>query len=726
MLVSLLICLIILASGVIHANEARPKIGLVLSGGGARGAAHVGVLRVLEELQIPIDYVAGTSMGSIVGGLYASGLTADQIAEALTEMDWDAALQDRLGRRDDAMARKRESDRFRDSLLSLGLRDGQIQVTDAAIQGQNVILALQRFTAHVAHIKNFDDLVLPFRAVATDIITGRKIVLGSGDLATSMRASMAVPGAFAPVQHGEALLVDGGISDNIPIDVAREMGADKVIVVDISTPLHSKDEIGNLFTITDQLTRLMTQINGKAQIATLTEQDIILVPELGDITSSAFDRAAEAITIGEATARAMQAQLAAYSVSEKEYENYLAKRPTIHEPDRTILDIRIDHNTNYDEAVLHQRVNLEAGSPLDLDRLEQNLTAIYGIGNFQHVGYELMQKPDGTDVQIRVVRKATGPNYLRFGLEAEGYADGDTNLQFLAAYTKTELNSTGGEWTSLASLGDNPTIETYLYQPIGKRLNFFFYPRMFVSREKFSLYDDDNRIGEYKDRVSSVSGHFGYEFGSTAALLVGLDYRRHRSDIQVGSRDLPEPNFDIGATSLIYRYDTLDDLDFPSRGSLLRIQLIEAREDLGSDEEYRQWRTSFGTAKTWRDYTLILGAEFGGTDGNERPLTSRFRLGGYGKLTALKPDQVHGEQMGLVTTVFYRRFGQIKLLPVFIGGILEYGGAWQDWDDAGTDTSIFSAAAFIGIDSPIGPAQFGVGYSDQGDSNVFFRIGKVY
>jgi NTE family protein len=724
-LTCLLLTIILVTPATAVESGSRPKIGLVLSGGGARGAAHAGVLKVLEELRIPIDYIAGTSMGSIVGGLYATGMTAEQIADALISVDWDAALQDSIGREYRSMHRKRDADRY-SIPFSPGFRDGEIQLPNAAIQGQNGILALQRFTDHVTHIRRFDELAIPFRAVATDIATGQKVILDRGDLATAMRASMAVPGVFAPIRYGVHLLIDGGISDNIPVTVAREMGADILIVIDISTPLLNEDEIDDLLTITDQLTRFMTQNNSQPQLATLTDRDILLVPELGDITSSAFDRTADAIAIGEATARENLATLSSFSVSRVEYDRYLAERPVFPAQKRAILSVNVEHNTNYADEVLNQKVDLKPGRQLDLDQMEENLTSIYGIGHFQSVGYELIQKSSGTDVHIRAIRKAIGPDYLHFGFQVDGYFDGDSSMNAVVGYTRTELNSTGGEWSTVLAVGSSPGLETYLFQPIGKQLNYFFLPRARLGREAFSLYRDDTWIAEYEVTSAKSALEFGYEFDNHSAVLFGVEYTVSSSDIRIGDPLLPEPDFDIGAFTLRYRYDTLDDIDFPASGRLMTLEYTDATDNLGSDIVFRQWQTAIGTVRTWRDYSLVLAARAGGTDGSETELTRLFRLGGFGRLTSLRPDQLTGKQMGLLQTSFYRRYTGIKFLPAFIGGMLEYGGAWEDWDDASKHTSLFSGTAFVAVDSPIGPAQLGLSFSDQGHSTVFFRVGRMF
>ncbi len=286
----------------------RPKIGLVLAGGGARGAAHIGVLKYLEDHRIPVDLVTGTSIGAIIGGLYASGLSAREIETLMLEMDWEQALVDDVPRQDRSMQRKFREDQF--SIPGTpGYQDGALKIPSGAIQGQNVILALQGMTQHVAHVTDFDALPRPFKAVATDIVTGEMVVLDKGNLAVALRASMGVPAFFAPIEVDGRLLVDGGITNNLPVELAQAMGADVLIVVDITSPMLPKAALGNLLTITDQLTRLLVVNNTQVQKARLTADDILLVPDLADFSAVDFSTAAGAIKVGEETIAAKQQAL---------------------------------------------------------------------------------------------------------------------------------------------------------------------------------------------------------------------------------------------------------------------------------------------------------------------------------------------------------------------------------------------------------------------------------
>jgi NTE family protein len=286
----------------------RPRIGLALSGGGARGASHVGVLKVLERERIPIDYIVGTSMGSIVGGMYAAGMSPEEIEAELIAIDWDDVFEDRVDREIRSYRRKTD-DRLWLVNRKLGFNDGKVEFPSGLVQGQKINQLLIALTLPVADIDDFDDLPIPFRAVATDIQTGEKVVLDSGNLPKAIRASMSIPAIMSAVPWGDRNLVDGGMASNLPIEAVREMGADIVIAVDISTPLSEEDVADSLLSVVEQLTGFLTRRNVEAEIATLGAEDILLVPDLGDIGSGDFDRIAEAIPTGAESAEAHLTEL---------------------------------------------------------------------------------------------------------------------------------------------------------------------------------------------------------------------------------------------------------------------------------------------------------------------------------------------------------------------------------------------------------------------------------
>src|SRR5580700_1725015 len=280
----------------------RLRVGLVLSGGGARGAAHIGVLQVLEDLHVPIDAIAGTSMGAVVGGLYASGLSAREIEAVMSSVNWQEAFRDRPPRAELSFRRKEED---RDFLVKfpLGIRGGKIQLPKGLIEGQTLTMMLRRLTLPVARIDQFTDLPTPFRAVATDLASGEPVVMQGGDLTSAMRASLSAPGVFSPVEREGRVLVDGGIAENLPIDVARTMNVDVLIVVDVGFPLYTRERLGTATTISNQMLAILIRRDSQRQLATLTSQDIVVSPQLGDASSFDFGIVPRAIALGAQAAR---------------------------------------------------------------------------------------------------------------------------------------------------------------------------------------------------------------------------------------------------------------------------------------------------------------------------------------------------------------------------------------------------------------------------------------
>jgi len=364
-----------------------PCVGLVLGGGGARGSAHVGVLKVLERERIPVCKVAGTSMGSIVGGLYATGYTPAEMEDLIDTIDWADMFVDDPPRPGQPMRRK-DAD-FRYLLdLEIGYVDGRVVLPVGIVQGQKLLMLMRRLTLSTWDVHNFDQLPIPFRAVAADIVTGDKVVFEDGDLALAIRSSMSVPGAFAPVRVGDRLLVDGGMVDNVPVDVVREMGADRLIVVDVGSPLHKEEALTNPLVIMDQMISALMSEKTEAMLATLRPDDVLIQPDLGDITAAEFNRGAEAIEIGERAAEAALPRLRALSVDEATYAAY-RQRQRIRDFDPKLvsfLDV-VEGRSPSATREVERAVAPNLDQPFDVDRLEKNIGTAYGDGRFQQIDY---------------------------------------------------------------------------------------------------------------------------------------------------------------------------------------------------------------------------------------------------------------------------------------------------------------------------------------------------
>ena len=737
-------------------HSARPKIGLALSGGGARGAAHVGVLRVLEELRVPVDYIAGTSMGAIVGGLYASGMSPDEIEKALVEMDWDTVLKDNQQRPDRSFRRKLD-DRLYLSKLKAGVKDGKLSIPTAMIQGQQFNLALNRLTVDVAEVNDFDRLPIPFRAVATDIVTGKEVVLGSGNLATAIRASISVPGVFAGVKYEGKLLVDGGISNNLPVSVVREMGADIVIAIDISTPLLTQEELTSALMMAVQLTGLLTRRNTERQLASLTSRDVLIVPPLGKLVTSAdFDKAQLAIEIGEKAAHKQRDQLRRLSVPGARYSSSMAKQDIAESTRRAtdgggskpgslenspeagreagsgvsgrVIDfIRFDNDSKLSNELLANLLGVREGEQLDLDRLEEGIGRIYGQGIFESVTYELVYDNGEDGVIIKARKKSWGTNFLQFGLELSvDTSAGDSRFNIGAAYTKMPLNDRNGEWRTGLQFGEDPGIFTEIYQPLGYDGKYFVNGRLAYWRTNYRLFEDSVALSNYNVTTAAIDLSAGMNLGYWGEIRGGYRGEIGDVDILTGLIDLQDYDFNSGKIYLRFSADKLDSVTFPKNGYLMRLEGLLSRESLGADDNFEQLGLLSVGAKSWGKNTFLGSISYETTLGDDAPLQNMYRMGGFLNLSGLQQNQLTGQHAAFASLGYQRQFYKSRLFQVYAGASLESGNTWMDSSDISLSDTITAGSLFLGLDNALAPIYFGYGYADTGDSSFYLFMGNPW
>ena len=452
------------------AAKSRPKIGLVLSGGGARGAAQVGVIKVLEELRIPIDYIAGSSMGALVGAAYASGTSAEEMERRLRSEDWDRLLTDESPRGDRSFLRK-EEDQNRLLRLELGVKDGGLRLPPGAISGQKFDILFSQLTRSVSPGVVFDDLPIPFRAVATDAESGRMVVFDHGRLTDAMRASMSVPGAIAPYQIGDRIYLDGGLTRNLPVDVARAMGADIVIVVSIGTPLLKRNDIQTLVGVSLQMVNILTEQNVRTSIESMTRKDFLISPPLETIGATDFNLVGDAITIGAATTRAMAESLTRLSLSPDEYATHrrvqLARATPPTGINERLGELRITglERANADE--LKRTMDIKPGETIDFKKINSGISRAFGTGYFERINYSLLNDGGHNVLTVDAREKQWGPNYLRFGLTLSADTQGEGRFNLLARYLRTQVNSFGAEWRNDLQLGRDRRFASQFFQPLG-------------------------------------------------------------------------------------------------------------------------------------------------------------------------------------------------------------------------------------------------------------------
>ncbi len=712
------------------AGSGRPRIGLALSGGGARGGAHVGVLEVIERLRVPIDYVAGTSMGAVVGGLYASGMSPRQIEEAIEGIDWDDIFRDEPAREDRRYRRKQD-----DRLFLVKQRPGvkererEVNLVPALIQGQKLDLALRRLTLPVAGVSDFDRLRIPFRAVATDVESGQAVILGSGDLATAIRASMAIPAAFAPVEIGDKLLVDGGIALNLPVSVVREMGADIVIAVDISGPRRGREDITNALQMLDQIASLVTWRNTEEQLATLRKSDVLIIPGLGDeVLAGDFDKLLRAVEIGEAAAENKRADLARLSESESRYAAYRERHAPPPDSTPVIAYVRVENDSGLSDEIITSRLDIRPGEPLDTEKLDAEIARVYDQDNFEHVSYRLEQADGRTGVVVTAKKKSWGTSSIQGGLELSSTLDGESFFNIGAAYTMMPVNRLNGEWRTLLKLGEEPAFVTELYQPLDPRERWYVNVGGGYLANNVFLYtsaSSKNPEAEYNITRWGLFAEAGRNLGNWGR--TGLIYRRFNgdADVRVGGPDLRGFEFRQGELELGWSGDTLDNLGFPTRGWSGFAYALASRDALGADDEFEQGGVGFlGAWSQGRD-SFSLGGRYRGTLDDNAPIQNLFRTGGFLNLSGLSQNALSGQHEGLLRFAYLRNLGT-KLVKTYFGASLEWGGTWQGRDDIGLSDTLVAGSLFLGADTFLGPLYGAYGHAEGGEDAIYLFLGKPW
>ncbi len=708
-------------------EKQRPKVGLALSGGGARGAAHIGVIKVLEELQIPIDYIAGTSMGAVIGGLYASGMTSDEVEEQLSLIDWNDVFSDKPLRPDRSQRRKD------DDILYLvkgkaGISDDGVKLPTAVVQGQKFDLILKALTLPVSNVNDFDLLPIPYRAVAMDITTGEEVVLSTGDLSIAMHASMAIPGAFSPVKLNSKLLVDGGAANNLPISVVREMGADIVIAIDISTPLLKQEDLGGALAVIDQLTGILTRRNVETQIKTLSDRDVLIVPELGSIATMDFEQVDEAVVVGRAAGMAAKQQLVQLSVNRQAYLQYQQSQSRKDLEQQVIEFVRFDNDSKLSEQVLREHLNVEAGDVLNLYKIESGIANIYGLDIFESVRYNLVKKGEETGLIIHAKQKSWGTDSLQAGLELSSDLSGQSSFNLGFAYTKQPFNELNGEWRTALQLGEEPAILTEVYQPLDPAAKYFAAAALsWDNRDIRSFSDSSGRADtEYEVARWGLRLALGRNFGKWGELRLG--YRRFtgKADLAVGDPSFRSFDFEDGQAFIRAKMDTLDNLNFPRQGYLNSIEWSVGKEELGAENDYQQVLLSLSGAKSWADGSLITSLRLGSTVDGDASINNRYRLGGFMKLSGLEQNQLAGQHMGFASVAYQYRVYRSQVFPVYAGGALQVGNTWEERSDISLHDVRGSTSLFLGADTPIGPLYLGYGYTEGGNDAVYLFLGQPF
>ena len=716
------------------AGKVRPKIGLVLSGGGARGIAHIGVIKVLEEMNIPVDYIAATSMGSIVGGLYAIDRTPAEMEKIVTSIHWASMFSDSPPRKELTFREKQREDRF-PLPLEIGIRDWEIRGFQGAITGANLELFLHELTSSADGVTSFDKLPIPFRCVSTNMVTGKPYVFERGPLYQAMRSSMSIPGVFSPAEYDGQILGDGGLVDNIPIDIVRRMGADIVIAVNIGTPLMERGQLTSILGLTSQMINILTEQNVRAQLATLRPGDILISPDLGKLTSTDFNQASEFIKRGEAVAREMVPQLAPLSLPPAAYAAYKRARPRIADtPTPTVEFVRIDGTQYANPAVISNELDIHVGKPLDVAAVDKGLERLYGTGDYERIDYRLVEDRNRQGLVFDVQEKSMGPTYVRFGLAYSTDFQGETNFSLLAGAKRTWVNSLGAQWLNEVEVGRIARIATEFYQPFNVQQDVFGSAYAAAQNVPRYLFSGSERVAEYRVQTNVAGLDFGVPVLRLGEIRAGPVYTYYK-----GSPTIAIPGFETtrqtdAGVRLLARWDNRDNAFFPHSGAQVDLDVFYGNETqrIGSAPELSYDRIGRGTlyanagVPIDADNFLNVAVHAGALSRDIPSVVNPYLLGGFLNLSGLRYQQLEGSYLGLGRVVYYHRVAQVPLIGgnFYAGGSLEAGNTWQQRGDASTGNLITAGSVFVAADTFLGPFYLAYGRASGGASSFYLLLGR--
>lgn len=713
----------------------RDCIGLVLGGGGARGAAHIGVLEVLQREHIPVCVIAGTSMGAIVGSLYAAGYTPEEMRKILGGLDWKSLFDDNPPRPELPMWRKQQDFRYLLN-LEIGFRDGKVVMPTGLVQGEKLLMLLRRLLLPAWNVDDFDHLDIPFRAVAANLGNGKPVILDHGNLALAVRASMSVPGAFAPTRRDGQLLVDGGILDNVPVDVARAMGATRLIVIDVGTPLESEKDMTNPIAVLNQMLGVATLESTERQLGSLGPDDVLIKPKLGDVSAADFDRAPEAMQAGVKAAEAMLPELRRFSESPAQWMAWReAHRKRNFDPGLVHFVDVVDANGHETDALARQLAD-NIGKPLDVDRLDRQVSTIYGGGRYALLDWRPFERNGERGIQLTAEDKPWGPLYGKVGLQLSDDFTGHAFYTVTGQLTATNINDSGARWVNGIWLGRITGLYSNFYQPIGEFGHGYVMPELNVRADTVPIYIGDREFAEYRMHRDHVGVNAGWSpdprWELSARVARGYDY----TTLLVGDPTVfTNDHTDWTSLRLGGTWDTLDNADFPTHGSRVHLEYEMYRPVLGgavrgdATRLTGDWATTFGEG-VFKRYTVLLGLRAASSHGDDQFMDSLEPLdflGGFLNLSGHTENSLFGTQSLLGRAVAYRRMGNRRIfgVPLYLGASIEAGNVWDSRGDVDFGQLIYAGSVFGGIDTVLGPLFLGIGQASDGSNAWYLTFGSL-
>ena len=705
----------------------RPRIGLALSGGGALGLTEIGVIKWMEENHIPVDRIAGTSMGSIIGSMYATGMSPEEIQKFAEKIDWDQAFLPEPGYTE--LSYRRKQDR-RDFLVAakLGLKHG-LKGPNGLNSGQAAGLLLDRIAFAEAGITNFDDLPIPFRCVATDMQTGEAIVLREGFLADAVRASMAIPGVFTPVELNGRILADGGMVQNIPVETVRDMGADAVIAVELHYPPGDIGQLGTLVGVLSRAIDVMITQNEQHSLALARAKVRV---DMKGFAITDYTRVDELVRLGYRAAARQSAELLPYAITDPaEWQRYLDERNTRKHPSMTRVEkvVVAGADPDTDRRIQHKVARSVQGS-IDLPHLERQLTRIAGEGQFDRLGYEGFTQNGVPALRVTAHEKTYGPPFIDLAVNVEGSGVAAFDFSAGTRITFMDLFHHGGEWRSDLLFGSSNLAATEYYQPVGQS-RFFVAPYIFASKWARNSFSGLTRIAVFGDERAGGGFDIGLNFGRRSEFRLGYELFEGKLAPLIGAAGLPIVHGSTGEFRARFVWDGQDSPSVPSRGSRVVATATRVLQSPGLSRPIGQVDVQSSNFVRLGDKTSLFIDVSGGTTfhGSAGPLQV-FSLGGPFRLGAYLPDEFLGNHYAYASLGFRR---ELYRLPQLVGRKIYWGGWYEAGSAFGNQINSRGPVAVRGTfnlgviaDTIVGPIALAGSVSPTGQSRINFSVGRLF
>ena len=703
--------------------QPRPKIGVALEGGGAMGLAHIGVLKWFEEHHIPVDYVAGTSMGGLVGGFYATGMSPDELKTLIDGMDWRKILGDRTPYEDLAFRRKEDQRAYPNSLL-FGLRGG-LSLPSGLNAGHQIGLLIDRVTLPYDQVPSFDALPVPFRCVATDLVSQKAYVFKDGSLAVALRSTMSIPGAFSPVNEGKAVFVDGGLVDNLPTDVVRQMGAEIVIAVHLEpAPVEAKD-IQSVFSVLNHSVRVLLEEN---EVRSLAQADAVVSVPLAEFTTVDYAKSAQIMKRGYDATNARARLLEAFALDDADWQEHQRVREVRKRSDVPTPQFIEVQGTNAHEATdVIRYVKRFQGKPVNPKKLDEVLTRLTGVGRYDSAGYRLVEKNGQPGLLVQVVEKNYAPPMFQTAFEVDGSQSGNVDFTMGTRFTFMDVAGFRSEWRTDVLLGNTYGVQTELFRPFRAESRWFFAPHADASDTTFQIYAKNDPLADYRIYRVNIGGDVGYSFGRFGELRVGYEIGSLNTKLRLGSPEIPSVEGRVGQTRLRYLLDHTDDPVIPRRGFSAESNFRWFDQSPGANGGFPSMDLKLGFFQPIaRPVSLFVESEGGTTFSTINTGVPQFFLGGPVRLSAYGQNEFHGNQYYLIRAGYMH---DLLTLPPFLGKKVYAVGSYEIGKmyglTTGTDLPDDVAAGFL-AETALGPFFIGGSVGDSGHRKWFFQLGRVF